>query len=61
MLDQWDKVCAFRERLTTGRPEPGDPPVLYATFQDLESFKEVFRRDLNLWLGAADQPWNSLA
>ena len=107
VLEQWDKVCAFRERLQKGdvkqgdpsnspssergcarsvsRSQPGtsgraadtpsshafserapgqnenclgDPPLYCGTFEDLESFKETFRRDLNLWLGAAERPWN---
>ena len=51
-LEQWDRVRAFRQRL-----REGDPPVLYKTFRDLESFRRVLGEDLRLWLGHPDRPW----
>ena len=42
VLEQWDKVGEFRERLKTGRPERGDPQVWYATFQDLKPSRTSF-------------------
>ena len=35
----------------------GDPPLLYKEFEHFDDFKEVFQRDLNIWLNERERPW----
>ena len=49
---QWEKVQKFRRNL-----REGDPPLLYKEFEHFDDFKEVFQRDLNIWLNERERPW----
>ena len=49
---QWEKVQKFRRNL-----REGDPPLLYKEFEHFDDFKEIFQRDLNIWLNERERPW----
>lgn len=51
-VEQWNKVRPFRERF-----EKEEPPIFYCEYEDSESFPDIFRRDLSLWLSAEERPW----
>src|SRR5262249_39875778 len=51
-LAQWRKVLAFRKRMQDFRD-----PVFPAEYSGSDHFREVFERDLNLWLSDASRPW----
>lgn len=53
-LDQWDKVCKFRESLNQGKK------IFLGEFKDSADFREVLRKDLSLWLEATDRPWRKI-
>ena len=54
-LEQWKKVQEFTERLRHGTPD--QPQLLYGEFKDIANFRDVFRRDLSLWLADPKRPW----
>jgi hypothetical protein len=51
-LGQWRKVVAFRKRMQDFRD-----PVFYTEYAGADGFREVFDRDLTLWLSDASRPW----
>ncbi len=51
-VEQWKRVCSFRERLSTGEPQ-----VSYATFEDTAHLGRVLEQDLARWLQNERHPW----
>jgi len=50
--DQWRKVRSFREEVKS-------TPIYFAEYSDVDSFREVFERDLTRWLSERARPWIS--
>jgi hypothetical protein len=53
-LGQWNRVCAFRERLQAQN-------VFFAEYTDLDGFRDLFQNDLSLWLADHARPWVTAA
>ncbi len=51
-VEQWHKVLAFRKRM-----HDLHDPVFYGEYTGADRFRDVFDRDLSLWLGASSRPW----
>ncbi|MBI3246042.1 MAG: SUMF1/EgtB/PvdO family nonheme iron enzyme [Deltaproteobacteria bacterium] len=54
-FEQWDKVCAFRERLLE------EKKIFCGDFTDTANFRDVLRDDLERWLNNPERPWNASA
>jgi hypothetical protein len=52
-LGQWRKVQAFRRRLED------EHAVHFRTYESVDKFREIFDKDLRIWLNAPDRPWYS--
>ena len=51
-LDQWKRVCAFRDELTRLK-------VFFAEYPDAAGLRDIFGNDLNRWLADRTRPWVS--
>ncbi len=51
-VEQWRKVLAFRRRM-----QDFNNPVFYTEYPGPDKFRDVFDRDLNLWLADSSRPW----
>ncbi len=51
-LTQWQQVLDFRKKM-----QAFEYPVFYAEYAGPDTFRDVFDRDLNLWLADSSRPW----
>ncbi len=51
-VEQWQKVLAFKKRMQDLKN-----PIFYTEYPSPDTFPEVLRRDLNLWLSDNARPW----
>lgn len=49
-LDQWKKVCEFRNHLKKSG-------IFFSEYPDSTSFSSVFENDLGVWLASPERPW----
>jgi hypothetical protein len=53
-LEQWQKVCDFKQELKK-------VPLFISEYKDLAGFKDTFESDLNRWLHDPARPWIAAA
>ncbi len=51
-VEQWRKVLAFRKRM-----HDFNNPIFYTEYPSSDTFRDVFDRDLTLWLGDSSRQW----